>query len=131
MDIILIILLVCALISAIAFNQGMPSTPEWNPLELFFQGHLGWDIYKTTVFCAGDLLFIFTIVFIIGRITGWSKGMWFDPKPTPDEGRDYNTLTYDERVELGQAQNAQVKAGLFKPMIVLLLIVFILSLFKM
>ncbi len=131
MDIVLVIILICALISAIAFNQGVPSTPEWNPLEMFFQGYLGWDIYKTTLICSGSLLFVFVLLFVIGRITGWSRGMWFDPIATPYEDQDYNSLSYEQRVELGQAQNARVKASLLKPMLVVIVIAFVISLCKM
>jgi hypothetical protein len=131
MDIVLVVLLICALISAFAFNQGAPSTPEWNPLEMFFQGYLGWDLFKTTAFCSGILLFGFFILFVIGRNTGWSKGLWFDPSPNTYEDQDFNTLTYEQRVELGKAQNARVQASLFKPMIAVLVIAFVISLCKM
>jgi hypothetical protein len=133
MDIILIAIIILALISAISFNHAVPiqASPEWNPLEILFQGYLGWDIFRTTVFCAGSLLGLFLVVFVIGKITGWSRGMWFDQKPTPYANDEYNSLSYEQRVELGQADNARVKGSLLKPAMIIITVAFFIALLKM
>ncbi len=51
---------------------------EWNPLELFFQGFLGWDIWTTLIFCFGSQLLLWIPVIIVGKLSGYSKGMWFN-----------------------------------------------------
>lgn len=109
MDIFLVILIIIMLISAYDLRvPEPPPPPDW------FQVHLGWSIDKTTVILIGGWLFLFALVFIVGRITGWSRGLWFDPDPDND-----------------MSENERVTGSMMKIGIIVLVIAFVISLFGM
>lgn len=131
MDKFLIILIIIMLISAIAFNQGQPqpATPEWNPLEMFFHGYLGWNIVQTTAFCSGSIIFLAFILWIVGWLTGWSHGTIFGSSEVPHLDRDYNSLTYEERVEQGTARQANIQRHIFMPFFIIIVISFCVAIY--
>jgi hypothetical protein len=75
MDVFLILLVIVALLSMIVFNQGITpagiSTPEVNPLEWFFQVHLGWSLEFGFMFCFTSLALVFLVVWGYGKWMGY------------------------------------------------------------